>query len=217
MTSHDHNATMDALKRALPYIRLYKGRTFVVKIGGSVCANEEGLRGAALANLLPFLCADATGSRQVNLGRGQAQQLGTQGPPDIGRRYFTVRRRCGDHRGPRGFDTFGGWGRNAFRATCVCSAVHGGSRCLHLGMCQSLGRRDAGQVLQIRKNNSCSGSNGLPVSCVRPIGVVLADGRLELRLPQAISGIDELREAVQRIAFAGNDRHARIREPFRVG
>ncbi len=47
MTSHDHNATMDALKRALPYIRLYKGRTFVVKIGGSVCANEEGLRSVA--------------------------------------------------------------------------------------------------------------------------------------------------------------------------
>ncbi len=44
---HDRNATMDALKRALPYIRLYKGRTFVVKMGGAVCGDAAGLRSIA--------------------------------------------------------------------------------------------------------------------------------------------------------------------------
>lgn len=39
MTNVDRNLTMDALKRALPYIRLYRGRTFVVKIGGSLCGD----------------------------------------------------------------------------------------------------------------------------------------------------------------------------------
>lgn len=36
----DRSATMDALKRALPYVRLFKGKTFVVKIGGSACADR---------------------------------------------------------------------------------------------------------------------------------------------------------------------------------
>jgi acetylglutamate kinase len=39
MTLNDRNLTMDALKRALPYIRLYRGRVFVVKIGGSLCGD----------------------------------------------------------------------------------------------------------------------------------------------------------------------------------
>jgi acetylglutamate kinase len=38
-TPHDRNLTMDALKRALPYIRLYRGRVFVVKIGGALCGD----------------------------------------------------------------------------------------------------------------------------------------------------------------------------------
>jgi acetylglutamate kinase len=42
----DRNATMNALRRALPYIRLYKDKTFVVKLGGGPCADK-----AALANL----------------------------------------------------------------------------------------------------------------------------------------------------------------------
>jgi acetylglutamate kinase len=40
MTVTDHNLTMDALKRALPYIRLYRGRVFVVKIGGQLCGDS---------------------------------------------------------------------------------------------------------------------------------------------------------------------------------
>jgi len=36
----DRSATMDALKRALPYVRLFKGKTFVVKIGGAPCADR---------------------------------------------------------------------------------------------------------------------------------------------------------------------------------
>jgi acetylglutamate kinase len=40
MTVTDHNLTMEALKRALPYIRLYRGRVFVVKIGGQLCGDS---------------------------------------------------------------------------------------------------------------------------------------------------------------------------------
>jgi acetylglutamate kinase len=42
----DRSATMTALRRALPYIRLYRDKTFVVKIGGGPCADP-----AALARL----------------------------------------------------------------------------------------------------------------------------------------------------------------------
>jgi len=35
----DRSETMVALKRALPYIRLYKGKTFVVKTGGALSAS----------------------------------------------------------------------------------------------------------------------------------------------------------------------------------
>jgi acetylglutamate kinase len=38
-TPHDRNLTVEALKRALPYIRLYRGRVFVVKIGGALCGD----------------------------------------------------------------------------------------------------------------------------------------------------------------------------------
>ncbi|MBM4013412.1 MAG: acetylglutamate kinase [Planctomycetes bacterium] len=40
----DRSATMDALKRALPYVRLFKGKTFVVKIGGAPCSEPAQLR-----------------------------------------------------------------------------------------------------------------------------------------------------------------------------
>ncbi|MSR47290.1 MAG: acetylglutamate kinase [Planctomycetes bacterium] len=36
----DRSATMDSLKRALPYVRLFKGKTFVVKIGGAACGDR---------------------------------------------------------------------------------------------------------------------------------------------------------------------------------
>jgi acetylglutamate kinase len=39
-TPHDRNLTMDALKRALPYIRLWRGKVFVVKIGGALCGDQ---------------------------------------------------------------------------------------------------------------------------------------------------------------------------------
>lgn len=43
----DRSATMDALKRALPYVRLFKGKTFVVKIGGAPCSEASLLRDLA--------------------------------------------------------------------------------------------------------------------------------------------------------------------------
>lgn len=46
-TPFDRDATMSALMRALPYIRLYKNRAFVVKIGGALCADVAGLRTVA--------------------------------------------------------------------------------------------------------------------------------------------------------------------------
>lgn len=41
---HDREATMSALRRALPYIRLYRGRVFVLKLGGEVVADAAALR-----------------------------------------------------------------------------------------------------------------------------------------------------------------------------
>lgn len=43
----DRSATMDALKRALPYVRLFRGKTFVVKIGGAPCREPALLRDLA--------------------------------------------------------------------------------------------------------------------------------------------------------------------------
>ena len=43
-TPHDREATMGALLRALPYIRLYRGRVFVLKLGGEAVADAESLR-----------------------------------------------------------------------------------------------------------------------------------------------------------------------------
>jgi acetylglutamate kinase len=39
----DRDAAMTALRRALPYIRLYKDKTFVVKIGGGPCGDPAAL------------------------------------------------------------------------------------------------------------------------------------------------------------------------------
>lgn len=44
MTFSDRDATMDALTRALPYIRLYRDRTFVLKAGGAICSDARALR-----------------------------------------------------------------------------------------------------------------------------------------------------------------------------
>lgn len=41
---HDREATMSALRRALPYIRLYRGRVFVLKLGGEAVADAAALR-----------------------------------------------------------------------------------------------------------------------------------------------------------------------------
>jgi acetylglutamate kinase len=43
----DRSATMEALKRALPYVRLFKNRTFVVKIGGAPCSDLAQMRDLA--------------------------------------------------------------------------------------------------------------------------------------------------------------------------
>lgn len=41
---HDRDTTMSALRRALPYIRLYRGRVFVLKLGGEAVADAAALR-----------------------------------------------------------------------------------------------------------------------------------------------------------------------------
>jgi acetylglutamate kinase len=43
----DRDLTVSALKRALPYIRLYKSRVFVVKAGGAMCGDAAALRNLA--------------------------------------------------------------------------------------------------------------------------------------------------------------------------
>ena len=40
----DRSATMESLKRALPYVRLFRGKAFVVKIGGAPCSDARLLR-----------------------------------------------------------------------------------------------------------------------------------------------------------------------------
>jgi acetylglutamate kinase len=49
----DRDNSMQALLRALPYIRLFKGRTFLVKAGGAMCGEPAALR--ALAEQLSVL------------------------------------------------------------------------------------------------------------------------------------------------------------------
>jgi acetylglutamate kinase len=44
MTVCDREATMAGLMRALPYIRLFRGRVFVIKLGGSLGAEPDALR-----------------------------------------------------------------------------------------------------------------------------------------------------------------------------
>ncbi|MCU0690717.1 MAG: acetylglutamate kinase [Polyangiaceae bacterium] len=39
MMPYDRNAAMEALVRAIPYLRLFRGTTFVVKVGGGSCAD----------------------------------------------------------------------------------------------------------------------------------------------------------------------------------
>ena len=44
MHSSDKSASIRALRSAAPYIRLFKGKTFVVKAGGAVFGNDESTR-----------------------------------------------------------------------------------------------------------------------------------------------------------------------------
>ena len=46
MVTHrsDQSATVRALKRAAPYVRLYKGKVFVIKAGGAVFGDNDGTR-----------------------------------------------------------------------------------------------------------------------------------------------------------------------------
>ena len=41
---YDPEAGMLGLRRALPYLRLYRGRTFVVKVGGALCGEADAMR-----------------------------------------------------------------------------------------------------------------------------------------------------------------------------
>src|ERR1700690_4400653 len=41
LNRNDHSATIRGLRNASPYIRLYKGKTFVVKAGGAVFGDAE--------------------------------------------------------------------------------------------------------------------------------------------------------------------------------
>jgi acetylglutamate kinase len=52
----DRDATLSALSRAMPYVRLYKGRVFVLKIGGALTAEPAVLRHLAeeIAILVEF-------------------------------------------------------------------------------------------------------------------------------------------------------------------
>lgn len=43
-SSHDKSASISALRSAAPYIRLYKGKTFVVKAGGAVFGDTQATR-----------------------------------------------------------------------------------------------------------------------------------------------------------------------------
>src|SRR5262245_23158633 len=45
LNRNDQALAIGALRRAAPYIRMYKGKTFVVKVGGGVFENEESTRG----------------------------------------------------------------------------------------------------------------------------------------------------------------------------
>lgn len=49
---YDREAALTALTRALPYVRLYRGKTFVVKCGGEVAGDPELLRSIAEQLLL---------------------------------------------------------------------------------------------------------------------------------------------------------------------
>jgi acetylglutamate kinase len=44
---YDPEAGMLGLRRALPYLRLYRGRTFVVKVGGALCGEADAMRDIA--------------------------------------------------------------------------------------------------------------------------------------------------------------------------
>ena len=47
MTFNGRDASIEGLTRALPYIRLYRGRMFVLKVGGALCGDAKGLREVA--------------------------------------------------------------------------------------------------------------------------------------------------------------------------
>lgn len=65
----DRSATMEALKRALPYVRLFRGKTFVVKLGGGPCSDA-----ALLADLAEQICVVRELGVQVVLVHGGGAQ-----------------------------------------------------------------------------------------------------------------------------------------------
>lgn len=86
--SFDPEAGVVGLRRALPYIRLFKGATFVIKVGGVPCADPEVLRD--LAEQVGVLTAVGIRVVVVHGGGPQAtalaHRLGVQTPMVGGRR-----------------------------------------------------------------------------------------------------------------------------------
>lgn len=84
----DPEAGVIGLRRALPYIRLFRGATFVVKVGGVPCADPEVLRD--LAEQVGVLAAVGIRVVVVHGGGPQAtalaERLGVETPMVCGRR-----------------------------------------------------------------------------------------------------------------------------------
>ncbi|MEK7704795.1 MAG: acetylglutamate kinase, partial [Myxococcota bacterium] len=73
---YDREIVISALHRALPYIRLYRGRIFVVKVGGALCADS--VAQTALVAQLAVLCALGIRVVLVHGGGPQTTELCTK-------------------------------------------------------------------------------------------------------------------------------------------
>ncbi len=72
-TEHDRRVAITALRAAVPYLRLFQGKTFVIKAGGEVVADRE--RTAALMEQVGILHRLGIRVIVVHGGGGQATEL----------------------------------------------------------------------------------------------------------------------------------------------
>ncbi len=86
--AYDRELVITALRQALPYIRLYRGRVFVVKLGGAVCAELAVQR--ELAEQLGVLCE--LGIRVVVVHGGGPQTTAVAGKLGIETSFVDGRR-----------------------------------------------------------------------------------------------------------------------------